>query len=204
MNMTKKSHKKIIIIGAISLISIIALCICIFSSNSGDDGYDKAIRGLNEEFNADIMVYGDDVEFREEFTYRRIESIDENTLASDSSHAYKAVYILDESSKNTVIDEEWLLLKSYVEEKGYDMYYIGTQYLDDLQRLGFTAGYYDDEEMSLEYIGSNKVGEDVQQNSVGNLYAEHGLYGKSDKDFKGGVPYLLVTMTYDHAKATIE
>lgn len=198
----KRKHKIIIIL--IALLIVIASIMWYMYSNSGDDAYDLAIRGLNEEFNADIMVYGDDVEFRKGLKYRRIDDINETTLSSDISHGYKAIYVLDESSKNTVTDEQWLLMKTYVEEKGYDMYYIGEQYLDDLQRLGFTSGYYNDDERSLEYIGSNKVGNDVQQNEVGNLYAEHGLYREGDNEGDDeAMQYQLLVITYDHAKASI-
>ncbi len=81
-----------------------------------------------------------------------------------------------------ITDEELLLIKEFVEDKGYDMLYIGKEKLEDFVRLGFTVGVYP-ESYSLEYIGSNKVGLEVQQSSTGNLYAEHGMWEDTDMEY---------------------
>lgn len=205
---TIMSKKKIFMwVTALILVIVIAIVIMwIVEEQTTVDAYDVANRELKNQFNADIMVYGDEIEFRKELEYRRIESINEDTLYSDDEHAYRAILLFDESGKNTVTDEEWLLMKSYVEEKGYDMVYIGTQYLDDLVRLGFTV-HCDEDERSLSYIGSCHVGEDVQQNEYGNLYAEHGIWTDSDLPHQERdeetLPYIVISMLYDYAKASV-
>lgn len=81
-----------------------------------------------------------------------------------------------------ITDEELLLIKAFVEDRGYDMLYIGTVKLDDFVRLGLTARCPEDD-CCLMYIGSNKVGMEVQQDETGNLYAEHGMWKEDDMQY---------------------
>ena len=103
----------------------------------------------------------------------------------------------------SITDEELLIIKEYVETKGYDMFYIGKQYLDDFERLKFTKGC-DSDEASLEYIGSYKSGYDVQQNEYGNLYAEHGLWCDSDEQYlqnsKDKIQSRIIMLMWDYAR----
>lgn len=199
----KKKIKLMISMGSIGLILGIIVVVLIITRKPEPDGYDLAAEGLKKEFNADIIIYGEEIAFRENVDYRRIDKISEETLNSSAEHGYRAILLLDDNGKMSITDDELLLIKSYVEEKGYDMVYIGTQYLDDLVRLGFTVGV-DEGARSLGYIGSTHAGKEVQQNEYGNLYAMHGIwteedlnYIKSDKELMQRVT---ISMMYDWAK----
>ena len=198
------NKKRIIfIIGIFIVISIIVILIVLFCGKKDDkDAYDIAISGLKIEFNSDIMVYGEELEFREGFEYRRIDAITEEKLSTDEEHGYRAIILYDRNGTISITDEELLLIKEYVEEKAYDMIYIGVNYLDDFERLGFTVRMWDDA-YSFEYIGSIHEGKEVQQNEYGNLYAQHGLWTGEDEKTYGDtddLQYWIVTIMYDYAR----
>ena len=94
-------------------------------------------------------------------------------------------------------------LTRLMEEKGYDMFYIGQNYLDDFKRLGFTVGCPEGA-YSLEYLGSFNLGKQIQQNEVGNLYAEHGLWSEDDENgpLKVGerIQLRMVLLMYEYAR----
>ncbi len=176
--------KKVIIGAVIAVIAIAAIaCLTIFLFKEDDeiDGYDRYAAQLKKGFNADIMLYGESFSFRETVDYRRIETISEVELTARQSD-YHALILMDLYGGMQITDEELLLIKEFVEDKGYDMLYIGKEKLEDFVRLGFTVGVYP-ESYSLEYIGSNKVGLEVQQSSTGNLYAEHGMWEDTDMEY---------------------
>lgn len=198
------NKKYIFAIVTIIVALVTAGMLILFSEEEDElDGYDIAARGLDIEFNADIMVYGEEPDFRDTVKWRKINEITDETLNYEETHGYRAVVLFDHGGTMTISDEELLLIKSYVEEKGYDMIYIGKDYLADLGRLGFTVGY-DTDEYSLGYIGSIHKGKKVQQNSVGNCYAVHGIWLDSDeevrKDNKELLQWVIVTDMYDYAR----
>ncbi|MEE1517249.1 MAG: hypothetical protein UF228_06595 [Lachnospiraceae bacterium] len=210
MELIKHNKNRIIILTICLLAAIVViLMICIPEKESnqlvltGKSGYEQAAEALDIDFNADIIVYKEDPGFIEDVKYRVVDKITDESLNYDESHGYRAIVLYDKEDNLLISDEELLLIKKYVEEKGYDMFYIGKQYLDDFQRLKFTKGC-DPDEASLEYIGSYKLGEDVQQNEYGNIYAEHGLWTDSDvKDFQNDedkVQSRIIMLMWDYAR----
>jgi len=197
-----KMHVLAIVAIVIILISVGAV-ILIPKAEKELDGYDIAAQGLDIEFDADIMVYGENPNFRDTVKWRKIDGITEETLNYEEPHGYRAVILFDHGGTMTITDEELLLIKSYVEEKGYDMIYIGKDYLPDLSRLGFTRGYESDE-YSLGYIGSMHVGKEIQQNSSSNLYAMHGIWMDSDEEVRVYneelLQWVIITDMYDFAR----
>lgn len=206
-------NKKNLIVILISIIVILAVAIGLYyftayldgteNNSIGKTGYEQAAEALDVDFNADIMVYGEEPGFIEAVKWRKIDKITDETLNYDEPHGYRAIVLFDYKGTMVITDEELLLIKSYVEEKGYDMFYIGRQYLDDFKRLKFTKGC-EPEEISLEYIGSINYGRNVQQNDVGNMYAYHGLWNEGDEEEVGDNPNMLrqiIIMTMnDYAK----
>ena len=147
----------------------------------GKSGYEQAAESLDIDFNADIMVYGEEPGFIEDVKWRKIDKITEEVLNFKEPHGYRVIILFDYKGTMNITDEELLLIKDYVEEKGYDMIYIGKNYLDDLVRLKFTVGCKPGA-MSLGYMGSINVGQEVQQNEVGNLYALHGIWNEESEE----------------------
>ena len=151
-------------------------------SKLGKSGYEQAAESLDIDFNADIIVYGENPNFIEDVKWRKIEKVTEDTLNFEEPHGYRVIILFDYKGTMSITDEELLLIKKYVEEKGYDMIYIGKNYLDDFVRLKFTVGCKPGA-MSLGYMGSVNVGQDVQQNEYGNLYAIHGIWDESSEQY---------------------
>lgn len=194
----------LIIVGLVILFSAIILAVVLQQKKGTEaDGYDIAAEELQLDFNADIMWYGENPNFRKTVVCREITSITDESLSSDDTHGYKAVVLFDNQGTMEVSDDELLLLKQYVEKKGYDMIYIGEKYLDDFERLGFTVGC-EEEALSFEYIGSTRVGMNVQQDEYGNLYAEHGLWCKEDVEMlkydKEKIQSRIIGIMRDNAK----
>lgn len=192
-----------VIIGIITAIVVVIVVANIIYDNSTtkDDGYNIAAEGLDVEFNADIIVYGENPKFRKTVKHRFVDEITEKTLSSDEEHGYRGIVLYDYNGTMEISDAELMLIMKYVEEKGYDMFYIGKNYLDDLQRLGFTVGYQEGA-CSLEYIGSINYGQEVPKTDMGNLYAAHGLWSDRDEEFKNReeIQNRIITLMYDYAR----
>ena len=195
--------KKFVIGLGIAIVIVLACVINFWPKENEDDGYNIAAEALNVEFDADIIVYGEDTEFRDTVKYRTINEITEEELNYEEEHGYRAIVLFDYKGTMNITDEELLLIKTYVEEKGDDMFYIGQNYLDDFKRLGFTVGCPEGA-YSLEYLGSFNLGKQIQQNEFGNLYAEHGLWSEDDENSptRGDeeIQFRIITLMYDYAR----
>ena len=198
-----RMKKKFVIGLGIAIVIVLACVINFWPKENEDDGYNIAAEALNVEFDADIIVYGEDTEFRDTVKYRTINEITEEELNYEEEHGYRAIVLFDYKGTMNITDEELLLIKTYVEEKGDDMFYIGQNYLDDFKRLGFTVGCPEGA-YSLEYLGSFNLGKQIQQNEFGNLYAEHGLWSEDDENSptRGDeeIQFRIITLMYDYAR----
>ena len=195
--------KKVVIGLGVVIVLVLACAINFGSKEKENDGYNIAAEMLNVEFNADIIVYGENPEFRDTVNYRTINEITEEELKYEEEHGYRAIVLYDYKGTMNITDEELLLIKTYVEEKGYDMFYIGKNYLDDFERLGFTVGCPEGA-YSLEYLGSFNLGKQIQQNEVGNLYAEHGLWSDDDENHLAKddeeIQFRILVLMYEYAR----
>ncbi len=195
--------KKVVIGLGIAIVLVLVGVINFWPKENEDDGYNIAAEALHVEFEADIIVYGENPEFRDTVKYRTINEITEEALNYEEEHGYRAIVLFDYKGTMNITDEELLLIKTYVEEKGYDMFYIGQNYLDDFKRLGFTVGCPEGA-YSLEYLGSFNIGKQIQQNEFGNLYAEHGLWTEEDENSptRGDeeIQFRIIILMYDYAR----
>ncbi len=195
--------KKVVIALGVVIVFVLVCVINFWPKENENDGYNIAAEALNVEFDADIMVYGENPEFRDTVKYRTINEITEEELKYEEEHGYRAIVLYDYKGTMNITDEELLLIKTYVEEKGYDMFYIGKNYLDDFERLGFTVGCPEGA-YSLEYLGSFNLGKQIQQNEVGNLYAEHGLWSDDDENHLAKddeeIQFRILVLMYEYAR----
>ena len=93
--------KKKFVIGLGIAIVIVLVCVINFwPKENKNDGYNIAAEALNIEFNADIIVYGEDPEFRDTVKYRTINEITEEELNYEEEHGYRAIvlFIIKEQS----------------------------------------------------------------------------------------------------------
>ncbi len=182
--MNKKT--KVIAVSVITTILLVAIGtiigIIIWDNKDSEkkDSYSLQIDRINENTNIDVMVYGEEPGFREDFEWRRIHSVSEQSLKKDKFYSYRCIVLFDYNGTMEISDEELLLIKEQVENEHLDMFYIGKNYLDDLVRLGF-ASDFNEAELSFAYIGSIYKDEEVKQNYKGNLHAVHGIWTEADE-----------------------
>ncbi len=180
----KKKKYIFFTVGATLVLLGIGILWYVSSQSDDDSGLMQYTRMLVEGYNPKIYLYGEPMpELPEELGCTTINRIEGSIFQKDAEHGIYAIILNDLEGTMEITDEELLLIKKHVEEDGFDMYYLGKNYLDDFIRLGFTVGVEDDE-YGLEYIGSTHIGQDVQQNGVGNLYAEHGIMREEDVQTK--------------------
>ena len=125
---------KIIIFGIIaaSLIAIIAFIVYGFTTmeESGLTPYEKDIIILNEKHPSDIMLYGEDISFKDTLNYRKISEISEEELDGDGNWQYHFIIMNDLNGSVALTQEEANLIMSYINEKHYTFFYIGSRHED--------------------------------------------------------------------------
>lgn len=121
----------------------IIIIICIFvvirasreNSNDFQDDYSRHIKILNN-YPIDIIVYGEDIPFRDNLNIRRIDEISKKLLKSSIKKQILILSDLDDSM--SISDEELLIIKDELENNNdFDFYYLGTKELERLKQLGF-------------------------------------------------------------------
>lgn len=128
MKKSKKALKIFLSILGVILIAVISFVIYGFMTmeDSPVDSYGKDIITLNETYPSDIMLYGDDVVFRETLKYRKIDKIDEESLNAETQYHY---LIVNDLSRNAPLTREDIrLISDYVTKKRYTFFYLGTGY----------------------------------------------------------------------------
>lgn len=100
------------------------------------DTYDKNIVIVNENFPSDIVIYGEEIKFREELKYRNIDKIDEANMIQDS-YEFRFLVINDRLG-NVVLTKEdaALILELIMQRRLMGFYYIGTEKLNMLKDSG--------------------------------------------------------------------
>ncbi len=200
--MNKKKRIKIVIISIVSIPILLLVIMIILGKGSAffaifgnnDDEVSKSALDLNDIYNADIMLYGESVNFEETLIYRKIDTLTEEIFTATDRTGIKTIIVNDMNSTCTIKDEEFLLIKKCVEDKGYDFIYIGEQYMPKLKELGFMLEYSEDE-MSISYIGSDLIGRDFDY--VGNPHTIHGFWKKEDYElYKEGKRNLGQSLTF--------
>lgn len=128
------------IIVALLFVAVFTL-VLINSGNSGDDDekdtYDEEIIIINKTFPVDVVIYGEDIKFRPEFQYRKIENIDDYLLDYDTNKYIRlSIVISDLNSSVILTDEECKVIKRGIDSNLIDFYYLGTQHINKLVEHG--------------------------------------------------------------------
>lgn len=118
------------------------------------DSYDEAIAILNKRYPSDIILYGEEIDFRSELNYRTIETISKESLTSDEKYEYTFLVINDRQGTIKLTDEKIKELKILVDEMDISFYYIGQQYLSNLKEAGFYSNVYNDDYYGIGYVES--------------------------------------------------
>ena len=131
-----KKKSIVILIAASLLISTFAL-ILIISERSGNadglDTYDEEIILINKTFPVEVAIYGEDIKFRPEFQYRKIEKIDDSLLNYDrNKYERLSIVISDLNSSLNLTDEECKVITQGIDDNLIDFYYLGTKDINKL------------------------------------------------------------------------
>ena len=137
----------------IAIIAIIAIVIGIFIlqfglfSKPSEDSYDQNIKILNK-YPADIMVYGEDINFRESVNYRRINSL---SSADISSNGFDYIFIIinDRNGTANISDQEYENLLYLVKNENYNLFYVGKDKFENFKN----KGYFDMLDLGLAGFG---------------------------------------------------
>lgn len=153
------------------------------NNNDNLDSYDQIIQSTLTTYPTDIFVYGEDCKFRKNVKFKQIDKLSEENLKSDKK--YKVIVFNDLYDKTDLTDDDIAVLKKYVLEGDYALFYTGRKHMDAFIANGFatehivegdigfalrhsgetvieTDGLWD--ETSLEYYETNKpelLGESV-------------------------------------------
>jgi hypothetical protein len=98
-----------------------------------------------------VVVYGDDVIFRNAFKYEKINNLDEDSLNYDSKKYMRLVLVINDLSSSVNIEEgTYEILKSKIDNNSMDLYYFGTSKVGDFIRYGLWKGQYNNgEDLSI-------------------------------------------------------
>lgn len=130
----KKLRKIIFSIMAACLIGIIFL-IGYGCKENELSTYEQEIIILNEIYPSDIMIYGENISFKDSLKYRMISQISEEEL-DGSKFQYHFIIINDLSGSASLTQDEANLIMSYINEKHYTFFYIGSNYEDIFLKSG--------------------------------------------------------------------
>lgn len=136
MDIAKKQKliRVAIVVGVIA--SIIALVVVLCSlpdtTREYEDDYDEAIAILTDKRPTNILLYGDDMFFRDGVDIKKISSIDENTLSTKKN--YTVLIINDENGNVTLSESELTFLKNKIDEDmNFYLYYYGIDLIETLE-----------------------------------------------------------------------
>lgn len=162
------------------VVSISVLVFFLQTNEAPSSDYANEIRVLNESFPSDIIVYGEDVGFDSTLNFRTISSITEETLTSDSKYLYTFLVINDRTGTVSITEEELELCKKFCDENNMNFYYIGEQYLDQINEICFSYGMISPNAKSAAYI-----------NAYGIQTPLHGIWNIEDEEYLESNPGLL-------------
>ncbi len=151
-----------IIVGVVALVVMLRLAYPYIVSSGAEeeelDGYEKMVQYLKREENSEIILYGEEIGFRESVEYRKISTIDETNIKSDKDYVY--LIINDLNGTISFTEENLKFLKNYADKNlSFNFLYIGNDKMDL-----FTSGIFDsyaisDESKSFGYmlIGGDRL-----------------------------------------------
>lgn len=123
--MKKKVFASVVILFVIAAI----ISVVIYKKNQKNTQpnlYDDPIGYFNHVMDFKLLVYGDDIEFREEFEYQRIYDLKDETVFLDADCVY---LIINDLGDNVRFDEsDCIRLKEYADRhQNFNFYYIGAR-----------------------------------------------------------------------------
>jgi hypothetical protein len=140
----------IFVIGLITYINPFFLSFLSNKSNEKDT-YHKDLDILSQSYPSDILIYGDNIPFEEQLNVKQISEINDDLLQFDSACMFHFLIINDRNGNLTMSDDEFIFIKKKADNLGINVYYLGSQYLQKMQKHGFTNQVFEGE-LSVVYL----------------------------------------------------
>lgn len=188
----KKHNKMLSVLPVVVILGLVAAFLLFvypsIAQNDILDSYDEAIVILNEKYPSDIVLYGEEIDFRSELNYRTIETLSKETLISDEKYEYTFLVINDRQGNVKLTDEKIKELKILVDEMNISFYYIGQQYLSNLKEAGFYSNVFNDDYHGIGYV--------VSPTEKGHA-SVHGLWTSVEEEhYKSNIELLEQVLVY--------
>lgn len=149
------------------------------NDNNDLDSYDRIIQSTLTTYPTDIFVYGEDCKFRKNVKFKQIDKLSDENLKSDKK--YKVIVFNDLYDKTDLTDDDIAVLKKYVLEGDYALFYTGRKHMDTFIANGFAT-----EQIVEENIGF------ALRHSDGTVVETGGLWDETSLEYyENGNPELL-------------
>lgn len=140
------------------------------NNNDDLDSYDQIIQSTLTTYPTDIFVYGEDCKFRKNVKFKQIDKLSEENLKSDKK--YKVIVFNDLYDKTDLTDDDIAILKKYVLEGDYALFYTGRKHMDTFIANGFAT----------EHIVEGDIGFALRH-SGGTVIETDGLWDETSLEY---------------------
>lgn len=159
--------------------------------------YDSYVLALNDDFNADIVVLGDDKYLDPRLNYRMIDTLNEKNLEYDDDVCgYQAIVLLDMDGGLKLNDADFEFLYDCVVNKNKDFIYLGTGYPTKFEQLFSISG-------NAEYPGFGVYGCYPNEEGHRGFGIVNGIWteelNSKYKEEKTALPFVIAYELYSNA-----
>ena len=114
-----------------------------------EPAYQDEIEYLNNDVDLEVMLYGEDIVFPQNFKYKKVDSIGEDVISVDSDVVY--LIINDFKGELSISKDQMVFLTEYAKRHpNFNFYYLGTDKLDMINDI-FPDCIFNDQDMSFGY-----------------------------------------------------
>jgi hypothetical protein len=166
-----------IVVSAIGLPS--AIRNVFFNDKNERTSIENAIKAMEELYPTDIILYGNDIYFKTKPDYRRVESLNKETLAGDKKYSYTVVIINDLDNSINLDADTITLLKQSMGNDGFSLIYLGERYKTTWDAPGLPIAYSEGNLCYMYYSVGGKQKENI------------GAWKKSDQESLKQYPNML-------------
>lgn len=135
------------------ILSIFAMVILITIKNRQKevdfDNYDLDIQVITKSFPTTVIIYGEEIIFRENIILNKINEIDVDSLNTNTN--YNFLIIVDFEGGLTISSDEWEIIKDFSESKNNTFLYLGKSLFPEISDV-FNVRIPSNGELSFYYF----------------------------------------------------
>ncbi len=149
----------------------------LFIDETTENDIQKAARVIQENFDTDIVICGEEIKFKEEVVLSYVDEITNELVENEGQ--YKVIVINDLDSSVRLSDSEQLLLHDFIKEEGNVLIYLGVQYKE----------CFDEEDMPIANSDDNLAY--MYYTLEGYPRRVIGVWTQEEQDMLAEYPYIL-------------